>query len=496
MTGNETGALEWSISPSSKYESDWMALHRILWMNSITGENFNALIRKLEGKKPTQSDSAFRYAIESSRHLGYFSTHFHERGRVFLFGRSNEKILFKYVNFKFCLICLENCFHSPVFCLPGVSICPIHHCKLVSECVHCGRWMGSNYFNPTIFSTPLACFRCKKPFAAKNIVSKAVDGFTSNLTMLQTIEDWLLKMKGWEFKISDFSLGEICLPGEFLATSVFACLKILAPPPISNDEALEVEKALIEFDDCENFDFLEYQRRNMRRLATPMNDEISDACAIAKSIGRYLRSQIRHFCDHETSSQSRWENADRPFSRVQPVLMIEAKACPCCAVMDQWRAYAGKLLSLKKAATRDGGLLYDDRMGSNRSVYFLDSKLCAQALVSSFTWFVMELVQFLDDTTRSQSYYRLDTYRFEISVRGFRFRSDKKDRYFRYSLKSALIELEKCHVKIQKRSGFSHPSESRFLRQKKDQWYIDMSNYFWSKRNFEWWNNPVVLEDS
>lgn len=468
-----------------------MALHRILWLNSISGKDLFALLRKSEGKKATQSESLFRDTLENSPLLGEYAAHIQNRGNGFLFGESNQELLLKWTKFKYCPVCLDNCFHAPVFCLIGINACPLHHCQLISECVHCGKEVGSNYFDPDIFSEPLACSHCKRPFTRKNIANKVLGGFTAGLLTLREIENWISCIKKLASRDFDFSLGELGIPNYQKMVSALECLFKLATPPASITAICEVTENLVEVRDCRSLLPGNFKVQNHLGRTVPLNDDVEAVCAIAKSIGRHLEKRIRKFCNHDYRRRSGWKNAERPFARVMPVLIIEPGNCPCCALMDQWRAYSGKVLSLRKAMTRRGCLLYDDKRGENREVYCLEANLFAQALISSFTWFAMEQVWFLSKPKPPDQYYQLDVYRFEICFRGFAFDSDQGIRFFRYSLSSALIELEKCHGEMSYFGINSFPSERWIARINRDKWYIDMSSYFFSRRDFDWREFPV-----
>ena len=486
MLSSEDGALMWSISASSRFESDWIALHRMLWLNSISGKDLFALLREFEGKKSAQSESLFRRVLEKSPLLGEYAAHFRNRGNIFLFGEFNQEFLLKLTDFKYCPVCLDSCFHSPIFSLMQTYACPIHHCQLISECMQCGKAIGSNNFDPDIFSEPLACSHCKRPFTRKNIASKVLNGFSVGLPTFSEIEDWISCVKKWICRDFEFCLGKLGIPNVQKNVSVLECLKKLAPPPISIVAISEVTENLVEVRGCGNLISKNFEVQNHLRRPVPLNDDIESVCAIAKSIGRYLRKIIRKFCRHNYGDCSGWRNAERPFCRVMPVLVVEPGDCPCCALMDQWRAYSGKVLALRKIMKKYGCLLYDNEFAENRGKYCLEANLFAQALLSSFTWFAMEQVCFLSKPRTSDQYHELDVYRFEICFRGFAFESDQGSRFFRYSLASALVELEKCHEKMIFFDINSYPTSGWAARVERDEWYINMSSYFCRLRDFDW----------
>ncbi|MGQ0727569.1 hypothetical protein [Acidovorax sp.] len=491
MLSNEDGSLIWSISVSSQLESDWIALHRILWLNSISGKDLFDLLRKFEGKRASQSELLFRDVLETSPLLGEYAAHFRSRGNVFLFGKSNQELLLKWTTFKYCPVCLDSCFHSPIFCLVQTYACPVHHCQLVTECLQCGKAIGSNHFALDFFNEPLACYHCKHPFTRKNIASKVMEGLSVGLLNFREIEGWISRVKEWTCRDFDFSLGKLGIPTIQKKLSALECLNKLTNPPVSIAAVSERSENLVEVRNNRNLILGNFEVQNHLGRSVPLNDDIKAVCAVAKSIGRHLGKQIRKFCKHNYRRRSGWENADRPFRRVMPVLIIEPGDCPCCALMDQWRAYSGKVLSLRQAMESAGCLLYDNKRGENRGTYCLEANLFAQSLISSFTWFAMEQIWFLSKPRPANQYYQLDVYRFEICFRGFMFDSEQGKRFFRYSLASVLLELEKCHEKMSHFEINSYPSERWSTRIERDIWYIDMSSYFFPRRNFDWWQFPV-----
>lgn len=491
MLSNEDGSLIWSISVSSQLESDWIALHRVLWLNSISGKDLFDLLRKFEGKRASQSELLFRDALERSPLLGEYAAHFRNRGNVVLFGKSNQELLLRWTTFKYCPVCLDSCFHSPIFCLVQTYACPVHHCQLITECLQCGKAIGSNHFALDIFNEPLACYHCKRPFTRKNIASKVMEGLSVGLLNFREIEGWISRIKEWTCQDFDFSLGKLGIPTIQKKLSALECLRKLTHPPVSIAAMSEGSENLVEVRNNSNLILGNFEVQNHLGRPVPLNDDIEAVCAVAKSIGRHLGKQIRKFCKHNYRRRSGWENADRPFRPVMPVLIIEPGDCPCCALMDQWRAYSGKVLSLRQAMESAGCLLYDNKRGENRGTYCLEANLFAQALISSFTWFAMEQIWFLSKPRPTNQYYQLDVYRFEICFRGFVFDSEQGKRFFRYSLASVLVELEKCHEKMSHSEINSYPYERWSTRIERDIWYIDMSSYFFSRRNFDWWRFPV-----
>jgi hypothetical protein len=208
-----------------------------------------------------------------------------------------------------------------------------------------------------------------------------------------------------------------------------------------------------------------------------------------------------------------WRNSERPFEPVQPILLMSAGDCPCCAILDQWRAYAGKLIALRNIARRFGKPVYEYHLDDFRTPFSLEPTVCAEALISSFTWFTTSLSKLLlqfagqgtqlwypkDERQREFMYMdkalTLDVYRFEIRPHWYVFLMKGKEVGVAYSLQHAFDSLVACHALHRKGclwmsnelSMHQLYPKKRYPGEPNDDWYILMSEHLHTRRSSPSW---------
>jgi hypothetical protein len=67
--------------------------------------------------------------------------------------------------FRYCPICLEECYHSYLFQWSGLHTCPIHGCGLVTHCQACGIRVRGNLTSEIIGRLGYRCTECLEPMA-------------------------------------------------------------------------------------------------------------------------------------------------------------------------------------------------------------------------------------------------------------------------------------------------------------------------------------------
>lgn len=70
---------------------------------------------------------------------------------------------------KYCPICLQCFYHTPLFQLVNLNHCPIHGCKLESTCMSCGAKSPTYTLESKIFNYQLLCEACLKPLSGAPI---------------------------------------------------------------------------------------------------------------------------------------------------------------------------------------------------------------------------------------------------------------------------------------------------------------------------------------
>lgn len=153
------------------------------------------------------------------------------------------------------------------------------------------------------------------------------------------IEEWLQQLRSVQFLRAARLGGEPWSPRDY--KSICDCLVHLATDASNAESWLDI-----------NFPFTVSNIQNEKERSAayvfarknrfvPLNQDLDAACGIAKSVNRYLSKRVKAICGHSRTAHLPWENAPRPFQPVQPILVMSPGDCPCCAILDQWRAYAG-----------------------------------------------------------------------------------------------------------------------------------------------------------
>jgi hypothetical protein len=194
---------------------------------------------------------------------------------------------------------------------------------------------------------------------------------------------------------------------------------------------------------------------------------------------------------------------------MQPVLLMSPMDCPCCAVLDRWRAYAGKLFALHDLARGREvfGLSYDYGSSGYRMQLSLEPRECARALLTSFTWFAVGLERLLQALTVDQhSWYEdsraiaaslrqraaleLDIYRWDIRAHGYVFERDEEPVWITYSVDCAAAALTASFVKW--RAGPLWPAVSAMSATQPapgnpDRWYLQKALHLNSRCGDRLW---------
>jgi len=505
--------MTWVALGASQFESDWMAWHRFLWMNAITGGD---LWRALTGEAhrsglPFNKNFSARYMelMTSTPLMRKFAQHFRTRSLRSSFGPRTGREMLDVQTIRFCPECLRACFHSPVFQLACIKCCPLHGCDLVTACPRCGGTAGQPMFEPSLIRHPLACECCNSPFSDDHIAERAFGGFVAGELVFRNLESWLKRIRAVQFLSTKGIEGEPLAPRDY--KTICAGIVHHAGWPTDSESWLDREfpcRPLFRRKESE-LSTLE-QFANDRHLL-PLNPDIDAACAIAKSLNRQLSRRVRAICGHRQTMRLRWERAERQFVPRQPVLLMSPHDCPCCAILDQWRAYTGKVLALRNRARNCTKPIYERDVGDFRVSYSLEPAEFANALLSSFTWFAAALGRVIQyyagaDTQLWYPYEKeffarrlggcnvipLEADRFHIAPYGYMFSSNGEHVFFAYSLSHALRALEACHKLYRERKYWmALPSDMSDKNKDHTDWYIHMSEYLQTRHaSIQWIGVP------
>lgn len=493
--------MTWSVGNISCYESDWMACHRLLALNAINGEE---LWKLLHGDKcaPKYSHQfaaeRFRSMLHTAPFLRKFAQHFHARSLEQCFGKGNAELLLKVEFIRFCPLCLRNGFHSPIFQLASVAKCPLHMCDLRICCGSCGHHIGKPKFDQGDFRVPMACVACAEPFIRGWAIGKTASGPLCGAEVFYSVERDIAALKTWQYYETRSIYGEPWQPVDYQA--ICDGLKILSDLP-DRTFTKPFDERLVKVEEWGRICNFHRPPLNVEKSDIPLNDDLEHLSKVTKSIGRHFRRRLREICKHRYPLTINWERDNRLYA-VSPVLRVMHSDCPCCTLINHWCAYSGKIISLRNIARGYGNPVYDN-YNHMRRTYFLEANAYAQALISSFTWFAVALVNRLASDNESNFIYWLEhesgkiktqkqddnfllsAHRFSMCIYGYVFERQGKEFMYRYSLKFAINEMRVC---FDKKSSREKSFERREFdnRGMNNQWYTQMWDHLHTLRDLRW----------
>ncbi|SFC26260.1 hypothetical protein SAMN05216344_112115 [Polaromonas sp. OV174] len=346
----------WTQPRTFRLESPWMAVQRFMFLNDLSGPNYTHLMEVPINSRRVLSTSRYDSArswefsasalnptvqiffrdLEKSRAIADFSRHRH------LVDPARE--------IRYCLSCLQHCFHWPYFQFPAVLRCPLHDEELRTRCPKCGAPLGHSEFVPSRFPQPLACPSCRMPFVVKNLANHATDGFpeaeevffiaTKQLNRLMQVKVVDLARNDIEFDFDTSAVAKLyfnCLyktayPNEKHPPWLFGldtCIRGPANIRIRRHDTVTRESV----DDADG----EY-----------VEDRLLELMRIYKSVGRHLAKKVRQICGHGRYRRLAFSYEYIAFYGNEYYLLMPADSCPCCAVLDWWRARLANQFGLRQ----------------------------------------------------------------------------------------------------------------------------------------------------
>lgn len=345
----------WSRTRTFRFESAWMAAQRFMYLNDLSGPDFLHVTSNSRQSRRTPSASAlatarrwdriidrdvptlhaFSEAIEESRSLADFSRH------GYLLEPSRD--------IRYCPLCLHHCFHWPFFQFPAVLRCPFHGLDLRDRCHHCGAQVGNGQFVASRVARPLMCPACQTPFAKRNLGHRALDGFPAGEAVFENATKLMRDILRVQMPLSR-THHEFDLRSAATAKLIMNCLFKAAHPDVPHPPWL--------------FGIDGSTRGPMRSkpsgapptVVLPRQEaddqtvegKLAELNRIYKSIGRHLERQVHRICGHVRRPQLRYSYEYESFSGNEYYLLMPADACPCCAVLDWWRARISPQFGLRK----------------------------------------------------------------------------------------------------------------------------------------------------
>lgn len=414
-----------------------------------------------------------------------FFLHYKNRSFAHIFGRDSSALICSTKSIRYCPACLSNCFHSPFFQFATLKECPHHHMPLVMGCSKCGMPLGTPNFHPINFSSPMCCPHCKQPFARKRFSIKLLTGRTEGTHAFERLEGEMAGLKHFHFKEEPSMLGEPWTPKDYEKI----CQAIAG---VAINQSFFTSSGLCKssrWHQCKSLGTREYIAESEGR---PLLQEIEPLVSIAKSINRLLKKHVLKICGHKHPSRLGWKSENLPFSCPEGLISAELHNCPCCALLTQWRAYSGKIIALRNIMRKKDDVY--DIYGSFRHQYSLTPNVFAEALISSFAWFVHAFCSHIKNLTgkNSPNWFHGDqeniasrvpfnrvyfsTYRFYLQMFGYIIQKDDGEEFFiTISFRSALEELKIYYEEIfSKKYKTNVPVYSK----NSDEWYICLSEHF------------------
>lgn len=166
VDNTQIGRITGSRYSPLPHESTYSALTRLAWLNAFS---LSDLVQYCIGPKrglPWNCNMAYPRWIKSElvyKSIGWTLPSGLER-EIYSKFENRSLGIFSFFVIKYCPICLQSLYHSYWFQLDSLQRCPIHHCRLVTTCMHCGGDSPKYYFTREVFNHPYLCRFCGKTF--------------------------------------------------------------------------------------------------------------------------------------------------------------------------------------------------------------------------------------------------------------------------------------------------------------------------------------------
>lgn len=329
----------WIRRKTFKHESAWMAVQRFMYLNGMQGEDLCYLIRCLLGPRRSLTTDLLKSSTpwEDLRLDGLpFTINFCndlKTGSAELGIYSNTRLTPPRSAIRYCPSCLRRCFHWKFFELPAVLRCPFHDETLLTACVRCGRGLAKGLFVPSEQLAPLQCSFCHQPFVDEVIGRQVIEGFPE-AELLFTKETGLLaravKVNVKASLLSEFNLKSAAASKFFFNCSFKATYPLEKPPIWLFNFELTVGN-LREPPGSKNPIAPEIDTETV-------NDRLLHLSRIYKSIGRSLAKSIQAICGHRRHAHLQYGSDYVDSYAKEYFLRLRHGGCPCCAVLDWWKA--------------------------------------------------------------------------------------------------------------------------------------------------------------
>ncbi|MGF6367929.1 hypothetical protein OKW40_000679 [Paraburkholderia sp. RAU6.4a] len=157
--------LAWGSLP---YESTVSIVWRFAWRNALTGTEVWKLSRISAGKRhpppffgQTLQDPGIRRLATGTGLILPLPEEWRLIGRTNCIGQ-----IFR-VQLSLCPICAQSAYHTFLFQLPFLHVCPVHNVPLTTVCQSCGAPSPDYKFTPEFFQSDWGCAHCHEAIAGQ-----------------------------------------------------------------------------------------------------------------------------------------------------------------------------------------------------------------------------------------------------------------------------------------------------------------------------------------
>ncbi|WP_139200847.1 hypothetical protein [Polaromonas sp. JS666] len=332
-------------SPRLLHESIWLVAQKFAYLNGPSAKALRAALRESLRRPDSEFTASARKSVSRKTKTGPVEL---DRAIVTpdmlrvpslddLFGMNVDWIC-ELDRIRYCPECMDQWFHSSLFQVCGVQVCPFHRLPLLDVCRQCHKPMRGFTQLPA-YEGSLNCLNCNNPLSKKLL---SLDGlFLTSPSLLPIITElnsatqevqsaclqWQLKNK-YEFELLNQSQNRNLIKRRTLE------MLLVANNPRPNLARYGAPSGIFT---C----LLSRHGQGMSFKANQSVDEIigrfRTVAAEIKAIGRYFQRLLNSICGHSRALRPAFgqdpDNRERRY-----YLMVSPTHCHCCAVLSMWRA--------------------------------------------------------------------------------------------------------------------------------------------------------------
>lgn len=546
----ETGSFTWpqmlwTRTHTCRFESAWIATQRFMYLNDLSGPDFLHLIalprrskRSLDVSKLASASSWDAIASHDNPMLHEFSSDLIEGRATADFSR-HRHLSDPTREIRYCPHCLHHCFHWPFFQFPAVTRCPLHDEELLKQCQSCGAPLGNGQFIANRLIRPLVCPSCQRPFAKRHLGRRVMDGFPAGEEVFMKATSLLNRLM--RVKVLDVHHhNEFDFKSTAVAKLYFNCLFKTANPEEPHPRWLFGLEISVRgpFHGKTSSGVSEVVPHKVVVTGETVEVKLASLNRIYKAVGHYLERRVHRICGHARGPQLRFSYDYVSFSGNEYYLLMPSCGCPCCAVLDWWRARLSSqfgLLHFLQKSFGDAPHSLADYRSWIEDLFPLEPQEAAFVAQSIFSSLSLRMLGLLDGTREDarllnelyrgfmvrdtptvrttdirlqqqqfgEDDLRLYVPRGHVVRETIRTELDGAQRDFGFSLSAAFTALERCHA-IRKKGLLWVPREmlgaSSIKRSSTPPyWYEDLARHanerHWHAARSDAWNrSQQVLE--